>query len=139
MELNLASLEAGTDYNHMLIDFSHWLPVLSSKLNLLPQDIIIPDDEVFAKMAIEAVRMQGAPALHVIMAKMKNIFQGVEEVLLHEICSVIIGMALTVAECLHYWKAYSLSGRSPYEFSQFYDDNNVLLKRVNTIGDFNGI
>ena len=122
----------------MLIDLTYWLPLLSSKLNLLPSQAILPDDEVFVKMAIEAARSRGAPAFHVIMAKLKNILRDVEDGVVHEIVTVVIGMVLTMMECYNYWNAWTAAGMCPYEFDIFYTEYVIQLRRVNTVGDLHG-
>ena len=83
MELTHVPLGASSECQTMLIDLTYWLPLLSSKLNLLPSRAILPDDEVFVKMAIESARSRGAPAFHVIMAKLKNILRDVEDGVVH--------------------------------------------------------
>ena len=138
MELTHLPLGANSECRTMLIDLTYWLPLLSSKLNLLPSRAILPDDEVFVKMAIEAARSRGAPAFHVIIAKLKNILRDVEDGVVHEIATVVIGMALTMMECYNYWNAWSAAGMCPYEFDIFYTEYVIQLRRVNTVGDLHG-
>ena len=89
-------------------------------------------------MAIESARSRGAPAFHVIMAKLKNILRDVEDGVVHEIATVVIGMALTMMECYNYWNAWSAAGICPYEFDIFYTEYVIQLRRVNTVGDLHG-
>ena len=138
MELTHVPLGASSECRTMLIDLTYWLPLLSSKLNLLPSRAILPDDEVFVKMAIESARSRGAPAFHVIMAKLKNILRDVEDGVVQEIATVVIGMALTMMECYNYWNAWSAAGICPYEFDIFYSEYVIQLRRVHTVGDLHG-
>ena len=71
--LNGTSLIAQPKPEIFILDIKAWFPTISANLNLLPETINPPDDEILMKMILSSVVSRFAPAPQVLKAKCEHI------------------------------------------------------------------
>lgn len=134
--LNVTSLIAQPKPEIFILDIKAWFPTISANLNLLPETINPPDDEILMKMILSSVVSRFAPAPQVLKAKCEHMFQGAPDDVRESIFISLLAMALTVIETFNHFQLWSESGNAMYEFDHFVNADTVALRKVNSLSHY---
>ena len=130
ISLTDSSINKGPLPELFILDVQAWFPTISANLNLLPEEINHPDDEILMKMILSAVQSRHNPAPQVLKAKCEHMFAAAPADVRDAIFVSLLAMALTVIETFNHFQLWSTNGNAMYEFDHFVNRETVALRKI---------